>query len=62
MAWVYILSEVCQGNRLYTVGHYSPDGDWHPDNDYDNKEDAAERCRYLSGGNNRPDRRGMGPL
>lgn len=44
--WVYIRSEP----NLFTVGFYSPDGDWHPDSDYASQKEAAERVRYLNGG------------
>ena len=44
--WVYIQSEP----GLYTVGHYSPDGEWHTDSDYGSKKEAAERVHYLNGG------------
>lgn len=45
--YIYIRSEP----NLYTVGFYDPDGGWHPDNDYSNKEAAAKRVHYLNGGN-----------
>lgn len=44
--WVYIRSEP----NLYTVGFYDPDGKWHPDSDYNSREEAAKRCHYLNGG------------
>lgn len=44
--WVYIRSEP----GLYTVGFYSPDGQWHTDSDHGSQEEAAERCHYLNGG------------
>jgi len=44
--WVYIKSEP----RLWTVGFYSPDGKWNPENDYGNPEEAAARVHYLNGG------------
>lgn len=47
MSYVYIQSEP----NLYTVGFYSPDGKWHPDSDFASKEEAADRVRYLNGGN-----------
>ena len=43
--WVYIQSEP----RLYTVGFYEPNGEWHADSDYGNREEAAERVHYLNG-------------
>jgi len=44
--WVYIQSEP----RLWTVGHYGPDGQWHPESDWPTPEEAAARCHYLNGG------------
>lgn len=46
MSYVYIQSEP----NLYTVGFYSPDGEWHPDSDYAKRTDAAKRVHYLNGG------------
>ena len=47
--WVYIQSEP----NLYTVGFYDPAGQWHADTDYNSRDEAAERVRWLSGGNDR---------
>jgi len=44
--WVYIQSET----SLWTVGFFSPDGQWHGDSDHDSRESAAERVHYLNGG------------
>jgi hypothetical protein len=44
--YVYILSKP----GLYTVGFYTPKGRWHPENDYNSKEEAAARVHYLNGG------------
>lgn len=44
--WVYIQSEP----QLYTVGFYSPNGEWHTDSDHSNREDAGKRVHYLNGG------------
>ena len=44
--WVYIQSEP----GLYTVGFYSPDGEWHTDSDHNTKSAAAARIHYLNGG------------
>lgn len=46
MMYVYVRSEP----NLWTVGHYDPFGDWQPEGDYDNKEEAAARVAYLNGG------------
>jgi len=35
---------------LWTVGYYDPKGEWHPESDHDNAEDAAKRVAYLNGG------------
>lgn len=45
--YVYIQSE----KHLWTVGFYSPDGEWHPESDHKTQEAAAERVHYLNGGN-----------
>lgn len=45
--WVYIESE----KNMWTVGFYDPSGKWHSENDYFDKEIAAERVHYLNGGN-----------
>jgi hypothetical protein len=47
MIWVYLES---RPNGLWTVGFYSPDGEWHPQTDYDSEEEAAKRVHYLNGG------------
>ena len=44
--YVYIRSEP----GLYTVGFYSPDGEFHTDSDHHDREDAAKRVRFLNGG------------
>jgi len=44
--YVYIESE----HNLWTVGFYSPDGEWHPDSDHETRESAAKRVHYLNGG------------
>ncbi len=44
--YVYIKSE----KYLWTVGFYSPDGQFQPESDHDTKESAAERVHYLNGG------------
>lgn len=52
--WVYIESERWQEDDgythvLYTVGHYTPNGEFIPESDWDSKEKAAERVSYLNG-------------
>lgn len=49
VTWVYIHSEKRFGG-LWTVGHYSPDGEWNPESDHKSPESAAERVHYLNGG------------
>lgn len=44
--YVYLNSEP----GLWTVGHYAPDGQWHPESDHDTTDAAAARCHYLNGG------------
>lgn len=46
MSYVYVRSEA----GLWTVGFYSPDGEWHPESDHDNADFAAARVHYLNGG------------
>jgi hypothetical protein len=48
MMWVYLLSPI---ERLFTVGFYDPTGRWHPDSDWGTREEAADRVRWLNGGN-----------
>jgi hypothetical protein len=43
--YVYINSEP----GLWTVGFYSPDGEWHAESDHSSIELAAERVHYLNG-------------
>ncbi len=43
--WVYKLTEP----GLFTVGFYSPSGEWHSDFDFNSKMAAAERVSYLNG-------------
>jgi hypothetical protein len=45
--YVYLSSEP----NLWTVGFYKPSGEWMPESDHATKEEAAERVRYLNGGN-----------
>lgn len=44
--YVHLQSE----SGLWTVGHYSPNGTWHPESDHDTPNLAAERVHYLNGG------------
>lgn len=46
MNYVFINSEP----GLYTVGFYTPKGEWVAESDHDSKEDAANRVHWLNGG------------
>ncbi|MBF6329790.1 hypothetical protein [Nocardia transvalensis] len=46
MSWVYMRTEP----QLWTVGFYTPDGEWKTDSDYGSREEAAERVSWLNGG------------
>jgi hypothetical protein len=43
--WVYLRSEP----GLWTVGFYTPDGEWEPESDHGSADEAAERVHYLNG-------------
>lgn len=43
--YVYVRSEP----SLFTVGFYAPNGMFHPDSDYNVKEEAAQRVAFLNG-------------
>lgn len=45
-SYVYQQSE----SRLWTVGFYTPDGDWVSEADFDSADAAAERVHWLNGG------------
>ena len=48
MPYVYKRTEP----QLWTVGFYTPNGGhWEPESDHDSPEKAADRVRYLNGGN-----------
>lgn len=44
--WVYVKSEP----NLFTVGFYTPNGEWMPESDHSSSEEAAKRVNYLNGG------------
>lgn len=46
MSWVYIKTEP----KLWTVGFYRPDGEFIPESDHEDSEDAARRTSWLNGG------------
>lgn len=43
--YVYIQSEP----GLFTVGFYDPAARWHPDADFDTREEARQRVAFLNG-------------
>jgi hypothetical protein len=43
--YVYLRSEP----GLWTVGYYTPKGEWVPESDHESPEAAAERVHYLNG-------------
>lgn len=45
--YVYVKSH---GEQLWTVGFYTPSGEWEPESDHATPEKAAERVHYLNGG------------
>ena len=47
MMYVYIQSEP----NLWTVGFYTPEGEWNPESDHSEKEEAAKRVAFLNGSN-----------
>lgn len=56
--YVYLQAEP----HLFTVGFYSPGGDWMPESDHPTAEEAAARVHYLNGGNVREPEPTYGPL
>lgn len=47
MSYVYIQSEI---GSVWTVGFYTPANTWIAESDWDSKEKAAERARWMNGG------------
>lgn len=43
--WVYITL-----NNTYVVGFFAPDGEWYPESNHGEREEAARRVHYLNGG------------
>lgn len=43
--YVYLQTEP----QLFTVGFFDPNGKWHPESDYNLREDAANRVAFLNG-------------
>lgn len=49
--YVYLHAETTpEGYYVYTVGFYAPDGEWMPESDYNDKQEAAARVHFLNGG------------
>lgn len=46
MAWLYRKNE----RDMWTVGFYTPKGEWETESDHLTREAAAERVNYLNGG------------
>lgn len=49
--FVYELTEP----QVWTVGHYTPDGEWQSESDHATPEAAARRCILLNGGRDGPE-------
>lgn len=52
MQYVYIQSEKPTPDSpfsLWTVGFYDPGGEWHPESDHEDREEAAKRVAWLNG-------------
>lgn len=52
MSWVYKQTELAEPGfaGLWTVGHYDGEGRFIPESDHHSPDEAAERVRYLNGG------------
>lgn len=48
--YVYVQSE--SGPDLFTVGFYTPAGNWEAESDWFTREEAAARVHFLNGGEN----------
>ncbi len=46
MSYVYRQTEA----TLWTVGYYTPSGEWEPESDHSSRDEAASRVSYLNGG------------
>jgi hypothetical protein len=44
--YVYLRTEP----MLWTVGFYTPAGEWIPESDWETKQEAASRVHYMNGG------------
>ena len=50
---MYVYKQTERNPALFTVGFYTPDGDWKAESDHSTAEEAAERVHYLNGGENK---------
>jgi len=50
MAWVYRIEETHGNHHKYTVGYYTPTGEWHPTGAHTNEMVAKKWVHYLNGG------------
>jgi hypothetical protein len=48
---MYVYVPARDGDIQFVVGHYEPNGRWITESDHETRESAAERVRYLNGGN-----------
>lgn len=48
--WIYIHSEHSSEHDLFTVGFYTPEGQFMPESDHSTREEASQRVHYLNGG------------
>ena len=48
MVWLY--RDFMKDAGCCTVGFFNPDGEWEPESDHADKEEAAKRVHYLNGG------------
>lgn len=51
MTWVYLKTE----SNLWTVGFYTPNGEWQTESDWVSPADAANRVHFLNGGQEEKD-------
>jgi hypothetical protein len=49
MSWVYIRTTK-EGVETFSVGFFTPDGEFRLDKDFDNRQDALELVHFLNGG------------
>ncbi len=48
--YVYLTSDQGEDRKLYTVGFYTPAGNWVAESDHSDREVAAQVVNYLNGG------------